>query len=440
MIQRLIFPHPKTKADEKTSRKIIYVPSFKSSAAYRILSQYVASKDSKSMDDVGPSIKYPSLYAFNKKGYAINDKTIEDSFELPEQPRKLDLGPKLENKASIEDMESNGGYNDKTMSENKEKVVVEKNETFLVEPNNTIDFSVPKQKTVATLVDFDAVCSTPVLRDARACFTSRNNVGQIGTLDNKILVQAFEHYIPCLYYPRKRSQSYLLYFHSNAEDITQLRDLARFLSKELETNVIIMEYPGYSVYKKSKPSAGQICIDAERLVAFLTAACGVALGDISIMGRSIGSGPAIHLCSKHRFGVVTLVSPFLSIKQVVKDKVSFISNFVDFHFDNEKKLHSSKTPLLLLHGKNDKLIGHWHSERLYEISRSKAKLVIFDDMPHNHFNFYECVVEPTVAFMRALKLNEQSQKAPAKLVQGGRKGNPEVNRRIKKVFSSKVLE
>ena len=55
--------------------------------------------------------------------------------------------------------------------------------------------------------------------------------------------------------------------------------------------------------------------------------------DIMILGRSIGSGPSIHLANwatkmgKQPGGIV-IISPFKNIKSVVHDNYSFLSVFV----------------------------------------------------------------------------------------------------------------
>jgi hypothetical protein len=64
-----------------------------------------------------------------------------------------------------------------------------------------------------------------------------------------------------------------------------------------------------------------------------------------ILGRSIGSGPAIHASSKfsligkrHLAGLV-LVSPFLSICELIKDKYGYIASMlVKERFINYKKI------------------------------------------------------------------------------------------------------
>lgn len=46
------------------------------------------------------------------------------------------------------------------------------------------------------------------------------------------------------------------------------------------------------------------------------------------MGRSIGSGPTLYLSSWFSFWMVVVISGFISIKEVVKDKVLLLGNLV----------------------------------------------------------------------------------------------------------------
>lgn len=57
--------------------------------------------------------------------------------------------------------------------------------------------------------------------------------------------------------------------------------------------------------------------------------------DIQLFGRSIGSGPAVWLASVRDIGILTLVSPFTSIRAVAEHKVgSIIAMMLKDRFDN----------------------------------------------------------------------------------------------------------
>ena len=429
MIQRLIFPLPSTTLDEKTAKQLVYIPSFKGSASYKIMGQYFKANVNDTSKVSSPGAKYFSLNTLTDKKTTPIGKSVDETQQGKETARKQYALMSKMNMASIDDMNPYARSKvDSVKGITNKMSIVEKTEQFLAEPDDTYDFEMPKRDPVSSLLRLNTL---ETVRGTSRPDLGVHNKGEqtANVVDIKILKQLLEHYIPCLYVPYKKCDTYLLYFHSNAEDVTQLADLCQFLAQELHINVLAMEYAGYSVYKHSSPSADRICNDAESLVNFLRETCSVPLANIIVMGRSIGSGPASHLCSAYKFGMLVLISPFLSIKEVVKDRSSFASRFVDAHFDNEVKLETNKTPLLLLHGKNDGMIGPWHSERLYSKTKSKAKLIVFNDMAHNDFSFFQCVVEPVLRFADKVGFGKNSDA----------KKNAGLNKRIERVFAEKVL-
>ena len=84
------------------------------------------------------------------------------------------------------------------------------------------------------------------------------------------------------------------------------------------------------------------------------------------MGRSIGSGPACHYASTYACAGLVLISPFTSIKEVVRNSFgSLLSTFIKDRFDNLSKISQVEAPTLLIHGKEDELVPPEHSENLF---------------------------------------------------------------------------
>lgn len=80
------------------------------------------------------------------------------------------------------------------------------------------------------------------------------------------------------------------------------------------------------------------------------------------MGRSIGTGPATWLAAKKIVSSLILVSPFTSLRGVVKDLVgNFAKYLIKERFDNADYMQSVYCPTLLIHGKRDQLIPYSHS-------------------------------------------------------------------------------
>lgn len=60
-------------------------------------------------------------------------------------------------------------------------------------------------------------------------------------------------------------------------------------------HVLVVEYPGYGLYKGSDKSPSKMLEDSIVVFDYLTTVCGVKAQDIVLFGRSIGSGPATYL-------------------------------------------------------------------------------------------------------------------------------------------------
>lgn len=85
------------------------------------------------------------------------------------------------------------------------------------------------------------------------------------------------------------------------------------------------------------------------------------------MGKSIGSGPAIHLASKYEPGILVTISAYKSVESLIREKISILSNFftIGNHFNNAEAIKNvgkgGRTKVLLIHGKLDDLIPSEHS-------------------------------------------------------------------------------
>jgi cephalosporin-C deacetylase-like acetyl esterase len=89
---------------------------------------------------------------------------------------------------------------------------------------------------------------------------------------------------------------------------------------------------------------------------------GFKLKDISIMGRSIGSGPAVFAASIYSVGSLILLSPFLSLKEVVRDIYGEIcSLLIKQRFNNKERAKLIKCPTLIIHGLLDTIVPPKHS-------------------------------------------------------------------------------
>lgn len=107
----------------------------------------------------------------------------------------------------------------------------------------------------------------------------------------------------------------------------------------LHVNILAMEYPTYGAYEcEAGATEALILQNAELTYKYAMKQTGIKEQDLICMGRSLGSGPAVHLGSKFNPGAMILMSPFVSIRSVANSKVGFLSFLLADIFDNLAKM------------------------------------------------------------------------------------------------------
>ena len=105
----------------------------------------------------------------------------------------------------------------------------------------------------------------------------------------------------------------------------------------MKMHILAVEYPGYGLYKTSKPNENQMKEDAEIVYLYLTKTIGIKEKNIILFGRSMGSGPSTYLSAKRNPYSLLLMSPYTSIKDVARNLLgwmAFLSVIVYERFRN----------------------------------------------------------------------------------------------------------
>ena len=207
-----------------------------------------------------------------------------------------------------------------------------------------------------------------------------------------------ENYIPCLFIQEyEQSSNFIIFFHGNSEDIFISELLGQYFSEKFKMNVVIVEYPGYSIYK-AKKSAETMCNDSIFVYEFIKSKFNLQDKDIYVIGRSIGTGPSVYLATHRTPKALILISPFKSIKSI---KNKFISYFLLDIFKSIDLIDKVSCPVLFIHGKNDHLIDPSHSEELMEKSKNlNNKLIINPNMTHNDMDIENDVIDKIWEFLK----------------------------------------
>eukprot|EP00871_Galdieria_phlegrea_P000900 jgi/Galph1/1810/GphlegSOOS_G496.1 len=171
------------------------------------------------------------------------------------------------------------------------------------------------------------------------------------------------HHIPATYVENNVSSATILFSHANGEDLGYAHTYLQEICDGLGVNAFCYEYSGYGI-SEGKPSEANCYADIEAAYDYLVTERGIPWRQIIVMGRSLGSGPSIYICSRKPAKGLILVSPISSCLRVVRPHLKVSLPFDKFV--NIDKIAQVSCPVLIIHGCMDEVVPVTNSIELYE--------------------------------------------------------------------------
>jgi len=188
--------------------------------------------------------------------------------------------------------------------------------------------------------------------------------------------------VPCLFLPFKHARFLILYFHGNAEDLGLCHQFCSSMREQFQVHLLAVEYPGYGICPGPCDEEG-IVANARAAMTFALDSLQWPSDGIKILGRSLGTGPAVRLASEYDLAGLILVTPFLSIREVFRGQVGGLADLMNERFKNIDLVELVHSPTLIIHGQQDSLIPCEQGEMLYSKLSCKKMMVCPAEMGHN---------------------------------------------------------
>lgn len=189
-----------------------------------------------------------------------------------------------------------------------------------------------------------------------------------------------------------KSKGLIVYFHGNAEDLRTCNLFMTWLALNMECNVMGLDYVGYGQSDVGSTTEQNMCEAADAVLEHATSALGYKHHQITVVGRSLGSIPALHLASNvNNAGLqgLVLISALASGARCVIPSAyvpSAVRNTLDSLFANNMKRASSvHCMVILFHGDRDTTVKLENSELLKAkfCGWCHARLVVVRGADHN---------------------------------------------------------
>ena len=188
--------------------------------------------------------------------------------------------------------------------------------------------------------------------------------------------------IGCRFFPSRQDAPNLLYFHGNGETAPDY-DYVAPLYQQLGINLFVADYRGYGM-SDGYPSCRAMIMDAHPLFQgfsdFLKN--NGYTGHFWIMGRSLGSAPAIEIARHYQKQLRGLIveSGFAGARNQLRriGMTHLLEGDKDpIGFGNDLKIREVTIPTLIIHGEADEIIPATEGRALYDLSGAAQKYQLF---------------------------------------------------------------
>jgi uncharacterized protein len=182
--------------------------------------------------------------------------------------------------------------------------------------------------------------------------------------------------------PVPEGAPWVVYFHGNGEQLSDLEDVADALHAR-GLGFLGVEYPGYG-WAEGAPTERGIYAAAEEGLAWLHQQHGVGPERIVLLGRSLGSGVAVELARRGRGARLVLVSPYTSMGDMAAAAFPWLPGrlLVRDRFDSLSKAPELRLPTLVVHGARDEVVPAAQGRTLAE-AIAGAELLWVPEAGHN---------------------------------------------------------
>ena len=169
----------------------------------------------------------------------------------------------------------------------------------------------------------------------------------------------------------------------------------------LDINFLIIAWRGYSG-SSGKPTEPGLYQDAKSAVNWLNLK-GIAEKNIILYGESLGTSVAIEIGQSKNFAGMILEAPFSSMIDTGKKYYPFfpVKLLLKDKYESKNKIKNIKFPILVMHGKKDKIIPFYMGEAIYNLA-NKPKFKYFSDNDDHMMDFDENLVNEISSFLKSL--------------------------------------
>lgn len=176
----------------------------------------------------------------------------------------------------------------------------------------------------------------------------------------------------------------LVYFGGNAEDVAgNIDEFSRLLPRH---SLYFVNYRGYGG-SSGRPSEQALFADALVIHDYVR----TRHADVAVMGRSLGSGVAMHLASERSVSRLVLVTAFDSLVNVAKSHMAWLPAelLMRDRYESASRARAVGAPTLVVIAGNDEIIPRARSDALVaSFPAGQVRTVVVRGATHNTLDLF----------------------------------------------------
>lgn len=193
--------------------------------------------------------------------------------------------------------------------------------------------------------------------------------------------------INVLLFKAEKSKGLIVYYHGNAGNLAGWGDIAPMYTAA-GFDFLIFDYQGFGKSTGKITNQKEFLEDAELIYNFAKTLRDE--NEITVIGYSIGSGPASYVASKNQPKQLVLMAPYYSLLKLAQEHTKWlpVKWIFKYPIPSYKYLENCLIPITVFHGTKDEVIPVHHG-RLLKKKHQRIRYVELEDHQHSGMNEHQ---------------------------------------------------
>jgi len=202
-----------------------------------------------------------------------------------------------------------------------------------------------------------------------------------------------------IHFKAKDSKGVILYFHGNAGDLSRWGEITSHFTF-YGYDVLVMDYRTYGK-STGELSEEYLYEDAQMFYDYVKKM--YAEEDITVYGRSIGTGLATYVASQNTPSKLILETPFYNFAEAAKNRVPIlpVKYLLKYKFPSNAFIEKVSCPVLIYHGKKDRVVPYKSGVKLSKLLKeTQLTFICIPEGEHNNLMSFKVYNEAIETFLK----------------------------------------